>query len=135
MPTSYIGLGGNRGLVADTFRQALDRLDSLRGIDLVQLSPLFQTAPVGENAGAPFVNAVAELRTKLSPGNLLHALQETEDYFGRVRKVPGVPRTLDLDLLFYGSEIVRHPGLTVPHPACWYRRFVLDPLAEIAPDY
>lgn len=134
MPRCHISLGGNTGAVAETFDQALQRLRSVPGCRVVAVSGNFETAPVGEFAGAPFLNAAAEIETSLPALALLDVLQALEQALGRVRTVRWGPRTIDLDLLYYGDEIIASPRLMVPHPAAWYRRFVLDPLVEIAPD-
>jgi 2-amino-4-hydroxy-6-hydroxymethyldihydropteridine diphosphokinase len=134
MPRCHISLGGNSGTVAETFGRAIDRLGKNAGCSVVALSRFHQTAPVGDQAGDRFLNAAAELQTSLDPMELLDLLQLIERELGRVRTVHWGPRTLDLDLLYYGSQIIDSTRLIVPHPAAWYRRFVLDPLVEIAPD-
>jgi 2-amino-4-hydroxy-6-hydroxymethyldihydropteridine diphosphokinase len=89
---------------------------------------------MGDAAGDDFLNSAAELATELAPRELLQRLQEIENQFGRERTLRWGPRTLDLDLILYGDVVIDEPDLQVPHPACWYRRFVLDPLAELAPE-
>lgn len=131
---SFIGLGGNLGAVADTFRSALHSLDSFPTIQVGRVSSHFLTPPMGSSAGSPFLNAAAELETDLPPLELLDALQSVESQHHRRRLTRWGPRTLDLDLLLFGETVLNHPRLELPHPGCWYRRFVLDPLAEIAPD-
>ncbi len=101
---------------------------------MVRSSRRYDTAPIGRAAGARFLNAAAELTTVLTPLALLERLQEIEADLGRTRNVRWGARTIDLDLLLWGEEVIHTPRLTVPHPALWQRRFVLDPLAEIAPD-
>ncbi|MDA0835365.1 MAG: 2-amino-4-hydroxy-6-hydroxymethyldihydropteridine diphosphokinase [Planctomycetota bacterium] len=134
-PTSaWIALGGNLGDVNATFADAHKRLEHSDTIDLKQISSLHRTSPVGQHAGAEFVNAVAQVETTLSPLDLLDELQAIETQRGRVRSVRWGPRTLDLDLLMYGDKVIDHPRLQLPHPACWYRRFVLDPWVEIGAD-
>jgi 2-amino-4-hydroxy-6-hydroxymethyldihydropteridine diphosphokinase len=135
MPRCFIGLGGNLGRVDETFERALELLRALPNVKVGAVSTFRRTFPVGENAGDPFLNAAAELSTTLPPAELIGQLQAVENECGRVRTVHWGPRTLDLDLLFYGSETVQEPKLIVPHPAVWYRRFVLDPLAQIATDF
>ena len=90
---------------------------------------------MGTDAGGIFTNAAACLVTDLSPLKLLDLLQQIEEEFGRVRNLHWGPRPLDLDLLFYGRQVIHMPQLKVPHPGLWYRRFVLDPLVEIAADW
>ncbi len=133
MPQCWIGLGGNQGSVADTFRQSVALLNSTPGLSVTQMSCLYTTSPVGAAAGPMFLNAAAELHTTLAPIEVLAALQSVETQLGRERLVHWGPRTLDLDLLLYDQLSLNAPTLTIPHPHMWYRRFVLDPLTEIAP--
>lgn len=135
MPRCHIALGGNLGNVSEAFDQALDRLREVPGNSVVTVSRYCETAAVGQQAGKKFLNAAAELETHLPPLELLNLLQAIEFDLGRTRTAHWGPRTLDLDILFYGSEIIELPRLVVPHPAAWYRRFVLDSLAEIAPRF
>jgi 2-amino-4-hydroxy-6-hydroxymethyldihydropteridine diphosphokinase len=132
MPRIFIALGGNLGPVSETFQNALERLDNNPGVTVQQISCFYRSAPVGEHAGGEFLNAAAEIETDLEPILLLDLLQSIETEFGRNREVHWGPRTLDLDLILYGEEIIDLPRLRVPHPACWYRRFVLVPMVEIA---
>jgi len=134
MSRCWIALGGNQGSVSETFRRAAELLHRTPGITVTQVSQLYTTAPVGADAGGEFLNAAAELQSTLSPFDLLVRLQDVETQLGRTRTVHWGPRTLDLDLLLYADQKVSTPTLTVPHPHLWYRRFVLDPLVEIAPD-
>jgi len=131
MGTAFISLGGNLGDVAETFNCAVDFLNEDYG-HVSRLSSLYSTSAVGENAGPPFLNAVAEIETFLPPGELLEGLLQIELKLGRERTVHWGPRTLDLDLLLYDDMVVDTKTLTIPHPRLWYRRFVLDPLAEVA---
>lgn len=105
------------------------------GIHVVRQSPLYVTEPVGAPGQAWFLNAVAEAETSLLPLQLLHALLKIERELGRRRITPHGPRTIDLDLLFYGSAVIRSQELEVPHPRLVERRFVLAPLARIAPEF
>lgn len=134
MPRCFIGLGGNLGRVEETFDRALQALRADPELKVGPVSSFQRTFPVGEDAGEPYLNAAAELVTELEPLPLLHKLQSIETQLGRIRETRWSPRTIDLDLLFYGLEVVSDPRLIVPHPAAWYRRFVLDPLAQIAGD-
>lgn len=133
MPRCHISLGGNSGPVAETFEIALRRLQDSGDCRVVAVSSHIETTPVGDEAGVVFLNAAAELETVLAPLELLDQLQCVERELGRTRTTHWGPRTLDLDLLFYESQIIESARLVVPHPAAWYRRFVLDPLVEIAP--
>jgi 2-amino-4-hydroxy-6-hydroxymethyldihydropteridine diphosphokinase len=135
MPRCFISLGGNLGAVGETFGRALDRLAQAPGTTIDAVSRFHQTEPVGERTGSAFLNAAAAIDTALAPLELLDLLQSIETDLGRVRTIRWGPRTLDLDLVFYGSEIIDWPRLVVPHPSAWYRRFVLDPLVEIAPHF
>ena len=116
-------------------RRAVDRLGELTGTDVVGVSTLRNTDPVGFLDQPQFLNGVVELETALPPRTLLETLLDLEHAFGRDRSAfpPQGPRTLDLDLLVYGDQVISEPGLEVPHPRLRARRFVLEPLAELAP--
>jgi 2-amino-4-hydroxy-6-hydroxymethyldihydropteridine diphosphokinase len=135
MPRTYVGLGSNLGDREGTIRAALDALASEPGLDLVAVSTLVETEPVGYVDQPRFLNGAAAFDTEKSPQDLLTTLLEVEGRFGRRREgaVPNGPRTLDLDLLLYGDAEIDEPGLTVPHPRMHERGFVLGPLAELAP--
>ena len=105
------------------------------GIRVVRQSPLFVTEPVGPANQSWFLNAVVEAETSLLPLQLLHALLKIERDLGRRRITPHGPRTIDLDILFYGSSVIRTRELEVPHPRLTERRFFLVPLARIAPEF
>ncbi|HEY8668960.1 MAG TPA: 2-amino-4-hydroxy-6-hydroxymethyldihydropteridine diphosphokinase, partial [Tepidisphaeraceae bacterium] len=111
-----------------------EKMDGTPGVQLVRSSCLLENPAVGGPADSPaFLNAAAELFTTLSPRALLNRLLEIERELGRSRTEKWGPRILDLDLLLYGDDIVDEPSLTIPHPLLHQRRFVLGPLAEIAP--
>jgi len=131
---AFVGLGANLGDRERTIRAALAALDAEDGIDVVAVSTLRETEPVGVGPQPDFLNGAAELETTLTARELLDRLLDTERRFGRVR-APGEhgPRTLDLDLLLFGDEEIDEPGLTVPHPRLHERSFVLEPLAELDP--
>jgi 2-amino-4-hydroxy-6-hydroxymethyldihydropteridine diphosphokinase len=131
---AYVGLGANLGDREGTLRTAVDALGAEGGIEVVALSTLHETEPIGVGEQPRFLNGAVALETALSSRDLLEVLLAVEQRFGRVR-VPGEhgPRTLDLDLLLYGDEEIDEPGLTVPHPRLHERAFVLEPLAELAP--
>jgi 2-amino-4-hydroxy-6-hydroxymethyldihydropteridine diphosphokinase len=131
---AYVGLGANIGDRERTLREAVDALGAEEGIEVAAVSTLRETDPVGVGEQPRFLNGVAALETSLGARELLDRLLAVEQRFGRVR-VPGElgPRTLDLDLLLYGDETIDEPGLAVPHPRMHERRFVLEPLAELAP--
>jgi 2-amino-4-hydroxy-6-hydroxymethyldihydropteridine diphosphokinase len=131
---AYVGLGSNLGDRERTLRAAVEALAAEEGIEVVAVSTLRETEPVGVGEQPRFLNGAAELETTLTARELLDRLLAVEQRFGRIR-IPGEhgPRTLDLDLLLYGDEVIDEPGLTVPHPRLHKRRFVLEPLAELAP--
>jgi 2-amino-4-hydroxy-6-hydroxymethyldihydropteridine diphosphokinase len=130
---AYVGLGSNLGDREATIRAALESLAQVPETLLVRVSSLYDTEPVGEAEQPNFLNAVAELDTELPPRQLLWNLQLIEKRFGRVRTQRWGPRTLDLDLLLYGSLVVEEPDLRVPHPELLQRAFVLVPLVELDP--
>src|SRR5690606_38115726 len=109
MPNCWIALGGNVGSVADTFDRSLELLRATVGVDVDVLSRIYQTQPVGSAAGSAYINATAKLVTDPPPLAVLDRLQTIESQLGRVRGPHWGPRTLDLDLLLYDSEIVTHP--------------------------
>lgn len=129
-----VAIGANLGDRAAAIRFAADRLAPL--LSGLRLSAVVETEPEGEGlAGQPlYLNAVAVGETRLSARELLDHLLHIERDFGRTRPAPGAPRTLDLDLVLLGGQVIDEPGLTVPHPRFRHRFFVLGPLAEIAPD-
>ena len=131
--TAYVGLGASLGDAVATVRQALHDLGRIAQTRLVAASDLYRSAPY-ETQGPDFINAVAALSTSLTAPDLLAALQQLELAAGRERPWRYAPRTLDLDLLLYGSARVSSPALIVPHPRFSERAFVLVPLAAIAPD-
>jgi 2-amino-4-hydroxy-6-hydroxymethyldihydropteridine diphosphokinase len=130
---AYIGLGSNLGDREETLRGALERLAATPGVELIGVSSLRETDPVGPVADQPrFLNGAAAVDTSLSARELLALLLEIESQFGRTRIGPsGGPRTLDLDLLLYGNQRIDEPGLQVPHPRLHERPFVLEPLGEL----
>ncbi|MFV0442760.1 MAG: 2-amino-4-hydroxy-6-hydroxymethyldihydropteridine diphosphokinase [Planctomycetaceae bacterium] len=132
MARCWIGIGGNVGDVRRTIDAALDDLSG-RDLQLVRVSTLYDTTPIGSAAGDRYLNAAAELEVASTPEQLLDELQRLEQAAGRKRGVRWGSRTLDLDVLLYEDQVRLTPRLTLPHPSMWYRRFVLDPLCEIAP--
>jgi 2-amino-4-hydroxy-6-hydroxymethyldihydropteridine diphosphokinase len=135
MATAFVGIGSNLGEPERQIAAALEQLAAEEGIELVAVSTLRQTEPVGYLDQPNFLNGAAQLETELPAGELLERLLAIEARLGRVRgEGPRFgPRTIDLDLLLYGDETIDEPGLTVPHPRLAERRFVLEPLAELAP--
>jgi 2-amino-4-hydroxy-6-hydroxymethyldihydropteridine diphosphokinase len=130
--TAYIGLGANLGNAEQTVRSAIRQLGITPGLRLLQASSLYRSAPV-DSSGPDYINAVAEVATTLTAIALLRALQSLELGAGRERPYRNAPRTLDLDLLLYGTARIASPELTVPHPRMDERAFVLAPLRELAP--
>ena len=135
VPRAYVALGSNLGDRERTLREALGALGAEDGVEIVAVSSLIETAPVGFIDQPPFLNGVAALETERSARALLDLLLDVEGRFGRSREgVPAQgPRTLDLDLLLYGDAEIDEPGLRIPHPRMHERAFVLGPLAELAP--
>lgn len=130
--TAYIGIGSNLGDARSNVQRALMRLDQLPQAGLSGQSSLFRTAPI-DAGGDDYINAVARLETQLSAPELLQALQAIELEFGRERPYRNAPRTLDLDMLLYGQQIISSEALVVPHPRLTERAFVLIPLLQIDP--
>lgn len=132
--TCAIALGSNLGKSQTILESALHQLDRAEGIELIQRSSWYRTAPVGPPQ-PDYLNGCATLRTRQSPERLLQTLLDIERQFGRVRRERWGARTLDLDLLLYDDVILDTPFLQLPHPRMTERAFVLVPLAEIAPDW
>jgi 2-amino-4-hydroxy-6-hydroxymethyldihydropteridine diphosphokinase len=132
---AFVALGSNLGDREATIRAAVDELDAAGGVEVIAVSSLEETDPVGYVDQPRFLNGAAELRTDLAPRALLELLLAVEASFGRDRSAapPQGPRTLDLDLLLYDSAQIREPGLELPHPRLHERLFVLKPLAELDP--
>ena len=130
--SAFIGLGANLGDARATVEAALQELGALPGTRLAEQSSLFRSAPV-DAGGDDYVNAVARIETTLPAAELMAALMEIERSHGRERSGHNAPRTLDLDLLLYGSKKIATDTLTVPHPRMTQRAFVLIPLLQIAP--
>ena len=130
--TAWVGLGANLGDARATLRAAVGLIGGLADTRVLAKSSVYRTAPV-DASGPDFFNAVVEVETRLAPRALLDALLAIERQHGRERPFCNAPRTLDLDLLLYGDEIIATPALTVPHPRMHHRAFVLAPLAELRP--
>jgi 2-amino-4-hydroxy-6-hydroxymethyldihydropteridine diphosphokinase len=134
MPRAYIGLGSNLGDREAMLRSALQLLAAEPEIELVASSSVRETDPVGYEDQPRFLNSAVCIETELSPRALLDRMLSIERRLGRTREGPRFgPRTIDLDLLLYGDELVDEPGLRVPHPRLAERRFVLEPLQELDP--
>lgn len=159
----YIGIGSNLGNSVRNCRDAIEKISCVHGVQLIKVSSFYLTEPVNinvddyatgnitdedgndnkknkvkeleDNHQNWFINAVAEVRTSLNAQDFLWKLQDIETAMGRYRRFKGEPRVIDLDLLFYGQDIINEDDLNVPHPEIYKRRFVLEPLSEIASFY
>lgn len=132
---AFIGIGSNVGDRQAHCAEAQARLGRLPETDVLRVSPLVETQPAEGVGGGPFLNGVAELATALSPRHLLRELQAIEGALSRPPDhAQGTARTIDLDILLYGDRVVREIGLDIPHPRMAQRRFVLEPLAALAPN-
>ena len=134
MPVAYIGFGSNIGDRLTHIQNAIHALSKTEGITLQKISSVYKTDPVGYEAQAHFLNGVAAIQTDLPPLSLLHVLKDIETAIGRKHRIRWGPREIDLDILLYGDLCLQTEKLVIPHPEMHLRRFVLAPLAEIAPD-
>lgn len=130
--TAYIALGANLGDARTTVLRAMDDIGAISGTKLIRRSSLYSTVPI-DSDGPDYINAVVEVATDLNAPELLDQLKQLEQAASRERPYRNAPRTLDLDILFYGDARVDSPVLVIPHPRMTQRAFVLVPLAEIAP--
>jgi 2-amino-4-hydroxy-6-hydroxymethyldihydropteridine diphosphokinase len=133
MATAFVGIGSNLGDRESNLRRAIELLSAEDGVEVVAVSEIRETDPVGPVEQGPFLNGAVEVETSLGPQELLGRLLSVENGLGRVRSERWGPRTIDLDLLLYGGERVDEAGLSVPHPRLHERRFVLEPLADLDP--
>lgn len=131
----YIALGSNVGDRVQNLRTALDHMKKSKGLKVLQVSSFYRTEPMGYEDQDWFINAAAECSTSLLPLQLMYLLQSIEEKMERHTPFKWGPRSIDLDILFFGNRIIDEPELTVPHPLLEQRRFVLEPLAELAPDF
>jgi 2-amino-4-hydroxy-6-hydroxymethyldihydropteridine diphosphokinase len=131
--TVYLSLGSN---VDDRAKNLRDAIDLLRktGIDVTQISPIYETEPVDYLDQPWFLNTAVEAKTELNAVDLLHTLRAIETQMGSKKLIAKGPRLIDMDILLYGDQVIDTPELQVPHPRMHLRRFVLQPLAEIAPN-
>ena len=129
----YLSLGSNLGDRENHLQEALRGLNALGKVTSV--SALYETEPVEVKGQQPwFLNCAAAVETELAPLQFLNGMLEIERSMGRTRAEPKGPRIIDIDIILWGGDVLNAPGLTIPHPAMQQRRFVLEPLAEIAPD-
>ena len=131
---AYLALGSNLGDRLAHLQFAVDALARVPGVNVVAVSRVYETTPVGGPPQDPYLNAVVAIETGLDPYELLHRTQQIEDLAERVRAERWGPRTLDIDLLLMDGTRVRNDELTIPHPRMWERGFVLAPLRDVAPD-
>jgi len=136
MARVFIGVGSNQGDRLANISQAIQRLAASPECQLIQMATIQETTPMGGPPQGPFLNTVVELRTSLSPGELLKRLKQIEQEIGRQPQAQRWgPRPIDLDILLYDHHVIREPELTIPHEQMPMRSFVLEPLAQLAPDF
>jgi 2-amino-4-hydroxy-6-hydroxymethyldihydropteridine diphosphokinase len=133
LKTVYLSLGSNLGNREANLRAAVNALEKARVV-VLRASPLYETEPVENTKQGWFLNLVVEGETKLMPDQLLERIMRIERELGRTRRIPKGPRTIDIDILLFGHSIVHSPALEIPHPSMAQRRFVLVPLADLAPE-
>ena len=131
--TAFVGIGSNLGDREAHLSRAIELLSAEDGIEVSGVSQIRETEPMGPVEQGPFLNGAVRVQTALAPRELLDRLLGIEQQLGRVRRERYGPRTIDLDLLLYGDEVVDEPGLTVPHPRLQERRFALEPLSDLDP--
>lgn len=132
---SFVGIGSNLGSPVNNCFRAIELMSSFNGVNVLQRSSLYRTEPVGLLEQEWFVNCVAKVATVLSAHSLLRVFQKIESNMGRKRTIRKGARTIDMDILFYGHNVVQEDALMIPHPELHKRRFVLTPLCEIAPNF
>jgi 2-amino-4-hydroxy-6-hydroxymethyldihydropteridine diphosphokinase len=134
MPVVYIGLGSNVGNRLNNLKKAVALLKKEKKIKVIKLSSIYETEPVGVIGQNKFLNLVVKIKTELNPFDLLSKCKEIERKLKRKKLIKWGPRTIDLDILFFGNKIIRTKELTIPHKLLYKRRFVLEPLVEISPN-
>ncbi|MGM0382939.1 MAG: 2-amino-4-hydroxy-6-hydroxymethyldihydropteridine diphosphokinase [Thermodesulfobacteriota bacterium] len=132
--TAFIGVGSNLGNKSSNCQSAIDQVDTLPGYHVIRRSTLFKTEPEGVTGQPWYVNCVAQITAEKDPFELLQELMKIESAMGRVRRRRWEERIIDLDILLFGQEIRKSHNLIIPHPLMHQRRFVLEPLAQLAPD-
>jgi 2-amino-4-hydroxy-6-hydroxymethyldihydropteridine diphosphokinase len=131
---AYLGIGANLGDASQNIIEGLTYLESVEGVNVTQLSRLYRNSAVGGPENQPdYVNCVCSIATTLDPLSLLGACLRTEQHLGRIRSERWGPRTLDIDIILFGDNVIHEDGLTIPHPRLQERLFVLVPLSDIAP--
>jgi 2-amino-4-hydroxy-6-hydroxymethyldihydropteridine diphosphokinase len=132
MVNCYLGIGSNLGNRQKNMRSAIKKIEGLKGAKIIKVSRLIETAPQGGSPGqGRFLNAALKIRTNLSSRLLLKKLKQIEKELARLKTARFGPRTIDLDILFYGDKIINTKSLKVPHPRTFEREFVIKPLLEI----
>ena len=132
MVICYLGLGSNLGDRRRQIKLAIQKLKNLQNTKVLKVSRLYATLPVGGPAGqGKFLNGVLKIKTAIPPLALLKKIQQIEKELGRTREVRWGPRTIDLDILFYGNQVIQHQNLRIPHPEIFKRPFVTQPLLEV----
>jgi 2-amino-4-hydroxy-6-hydroxymethyldihydropteridine diphosphokinase len=135
MTICYLGIGSNLGDRRKYIRSAINKIKSLKDTRLLKISRIIETRPVGGPPGQEnFLNACLKIDTQVAPRALLRKLKTIERQLGRKKTVRWGPRTIDLDILFYGNRIIKEKGLVIPHPRIFERTFVLEPLSELFGD-
>ena len=134
MTSVYLALGSNLGNREDHLRAGIRGL-AARGVEPVSCASVYSTEPLEVLDQPWFLNTVIQANTDIDPEELLRVCLDVEKENQRIRRTKKGPRTLDIDIIFYGSQTIHKPGLTIPHPSFSARRFVLVPLAEIAPNF
>ncbi len=134
MSIVFIGVGSNLGDRKGYISRAIDCLSEIPKTTVEKTSSIIETEPQDATGQEDYLNAVIKLETDLTALDLLKELQTIEDSLGRVRTFKNAPRTIDLDILLYGEEVIDEPGLKVPHPRMFERKFVIEPLLEIEPE-
>lgn len=132
---SYIGFGSNMGDRRTYCEEAVRLVSQFPKTSVVSVSSLYETEPLERTDQEWFINCVGAVRTELGPMELFGACQEVERFLGRKRTARYGPRTIDLDILFYGDRVIQDPPLNIPHPKVHERRFAMEPLVEIAPNF
>ncbi len=134
--TVFLGMGANLGDPVSQLQLAIDKLNNHPLISVTQVSAFYRTEPVAAPEQPDFVNCIAEISTVIEPESIMEVCLDIEEQSGRVRgEMKNAPRKLDMDIIFYGDRLIKQDSLTVPHLRYANRRFVLEPLAEIAPDF
>ncbi|MDD5156026.1 MAG: 2-amino-4-hydroxy-6-hydroxymethyldihydropteridine diphosphokinase [Candidatus Omnitrophica bacterium] len=133
MAVCYLGIGSNLGNRRQNILKALQKIKALKDTQIIKVSSIIQTLPQGgPDKQGKFLNAALKINTKIPPLKLLRELKKIEKELGRVESVRWGPRTIDLDILFYGDKIINRKDLVIPHPRIFERDFVMKPLSEIA---